>query len=78
VGNFVISEEIEEALSSAEDFNFQVFQFRDICEGNDLLNMSYYLFHKLDLFESLGIPPPTFHRFILEVQKGYRKNPYHN
>ena len=49
---------------NAEDYEFPIFQFRDMSNGDELLNICHYVYMNHDLFETLAIVPAIFHKYI--------------
>jgi len=61
-----------------DELDFNIFEFRAACNGDELLTLMAHLFEKHSLLDSLGIETDVFNRFILRIQTGYPNNPYHN
>lgn len=73
---FDISEYLKEHAQSY--FNFDVFKFEKLANGEPLYYLCLYFFQMYDLANNLNIPVKIIKSFLKEVESKYKKNPYHN
>ncbi|GIM16339.1 hypothetical protein Vretimale_18970 [Volvox reticuliferus] len=70
--------EVERLLSTASNWQFDVFKLTDATQDHALSTLSFYLFHQADLIRKFAIKPQLLARFMRRVEEGYRPNPYHS
>lgn len=57
-------------LQNVDDFDFNVFEFCQIAEGEGLAALMVYLFDENDLFDKLHIDCQVFYSFMKKIQAG--------
>eukprot|EP00742_Colponemidia_sp_Colp-10_P001946 GILJ01002079.1.p1 GENE.GILJ01002079.1~~GILJ01002079.1.p1 ORF type:complete len:683 (-),score=124.47 GILJ01002079.1:144-2192(-) len=73
------TEPIESVFDKVDSISFDIFEFRDVCGGDELVIMGFKLFEKFRLFSKFSINSSRLVNFLREIQSGYREtNPYHN
>ncbi|EFJ48932.1 3'5'-cyclic nucleotide phosphodiesterase [Volvox carteri f. nagariensis] len=70
--------QVERLLSSANNWQFDVFKLADATQDHALSTLAFFLFHQADLIRKFDIKPHLLARFIRRVEDGYRPNPYHS
>ncbi len=63
------SKEMLENIATIKEFN--IFEFKEEVEENELFVISSYLLHKHMLFQNCKIDPDTYFKFIKRVQDNY-------
>eukprot|EP00948_MAST-09A_sp_MAST-9A-sp1_P002720 g2720.t1 len=67
------------AIADVNKWDFDIFNFRKVCNGWPLLCLGSALFLKLNIEKELGIDRQVFANCVATIEKGYIKsNPYHN
>jgi len=74
----VIMEQLDAALASALDWQFDAFALAEASNGHPLSTLGYYLFHKAGLMEHFNLKPVNLARYLRRIEEGYKSNPYHN
>ncbi|XP_028834067.1 high affinity cAMP-specific 3',5'-cyclic phosphodiesterase 7A-like isoform X2 [Denticeps clupeoides] len=66
-------------LQRVGTWNFDIFLFDRLTNGESLVCLTLELFCKYGLIELFGLDPLRLHSFLVRIQEGYRsRNPYHN
>ncbi len=73
-----LNADLIERLKTIHTFEFDIFEFTDACNNQELFIVASYLMNKHELFESLKIYPEVFFTFIRTIQAGYKNVSYHN
>jgi hypothetical protein len=71
-------EHVEQALQSANDWQFDAFALSEATNGHPLSTLAYFLFSKQGLVDHYQLRPTALARFLRRIESGYRTNPYHN
>ncbi|KAJ8376645.1 hypothetical protein SKAU_G00072250 [Synaphobranchus kaupii] len=66
-------------LERVGSWNFDIFLFDRLTNGNSLINLTFHLFNQYGLIELFQLDMVKLHRFLVMVQEDYhQQNPYHN
>ncbi|KAG9347966.1 hypothetical protein JZ751_003985 [Albula glossodonta] len=66
-------------LEKVGSWNFDIFIFDRLTNGNSLINLTFHLFNHYGLIELFQLDMVKLRRFLVMVQEDYhRQNPYHN
>ncbi|KAJ8413360.1 hypothetical protein AAFF_G00093560 [Aldrovandia affinis] len=66
-------------LEKVGSWNFDIFLFDRLTNGNSLVNLTFHLFNQYGLIELFQLDMVKLRRFLVMVQEDYhRQNPYHN
>ncbi|XP_035272130.1 high affinity cAMP-specific 3',5'-cyclic phosphodiesterase 7A isoform X3 [Anguilla anguilla] len=66
-------------LEKVGSWNFDIFLFDRLTNGNSLINLTFHLFNLYGLTELFQLDMIKLRRFLVMVQEDYhRQNPYHN
>jgi len=67
---------IVERLLLVTNWEFDVFEFAARCDNRPLAYISFELFARFRLFDTLGIQEPTFNALVNRVERDYCYNPW--
>jgi len=75
-----LTSESKKMLSQADSLDFDIFEFKEAVEENELFVISSYLMQKHNLFENCNVDPEKYFQFIKRIQDHYNPNSieYHN
>ncbi|XP_064869472.1 high affinity 3',5'-cyclic-AMP phosphodiesterase 7A isoform X4 [Oncorhynchus nerka] len=66
-------------LEKVGNWNFDMFLFDRLTNGNSLVNLTFHLFNSYGLIELFQLDMVKLRRFLVMIQEDYRSlNPYHN
>lgn len=65
-------------LRKIDRWDFDIFRLDACTHGRPLSTLMFHIFSTYDLFTRYNIRPVIFCNWILELEKGYINNPYHN
>ncbi|XP_041697935.1 high affinity cAMP-specific 3',5'-cyclic phosphodiesterase 7A-like isoform X2 [Coregonus clupeaformis] len=66
-------------LEKVGNWNFDMFLFDRLTNGNSLVNLTFHLFNSYGLIELFQLDMVKLRRFLVMIQEDYRsQNPYHN
>lgn len=71
-------EQVERLLAGSSEWQFDAFALHDATHGRPLSTLAFYLFHQAGLLTEFQIQGPVLARFLVVVEGGYHRNPYHN
>ncbi|XP_062336484.1 high affinity cAMP-specific 3',5'-cyclic phosphodiesterase 7A-like isoform X1 [Osmerus eperlanus] len=66
-------------LNKVGTWDFDIFLFDRLTNGNSLVNLTFHLFNQYGLIELFQLDMVKLRRFLVMIQEDYRRqNPYHN
>jgi hypothetical protein len=79
VQSLSIRSPVVEIMGNILDWNqFDIFALDSACEGRVLSTMVLHIFDRLNLYDVCKMNKSTLLNFIVQVEDGYNKVPYHN
>lgn len=78
IGSFITNHKVLRMLLRCTTFEFDIFEFNDVCVGSPLSTLMMYLFHNLNFGEKFHMNEVIYQNFFTMVEAGYNIVPYHN
>ena len=66
------------ALAHVGEWTYNMFDLDEATGGRPLSALAYHLFDQTGLTKRLKLDRIKLSRFLVQIEDGYRNNPYHN
>eukprot|EP00742_Colponemidia_sp_Colp-10_P004186 GILJ01004465.1.p1 GENE.GILJ01004465.1~~GILJ01004465.1.p1 ORF type:complete len:593 (-),score=94.86 GILJ01004465.1:225-2003(-) len=79
VQDLTTTKRVTQLLERVHDCDFDIFEFKDACQGYELSIIVYHLFKNYQFLTQFDLSKDAFINYVQRIQDGYiSTNPYHN
>ncbi|KAF5830629.1 hypothetical protein DUNSADRAFT_14253 [Dunaliella salina] len=65
-------------LAKVDDWQFDAFELNEVSNGRPLSMLSFALFKRFEIAEKWQMDDQKLAKFLMKIEDGYPRNPYHN